>query len=385
MSTFHSLVPALVTVSLLAPSCRAPATPRIRVPEDHPRIQTAIDAASDGDVIDIAPGTYVESLTLDRSVTLRAREFDPSDPRTNTAILDGAGAHVVTIPPGVTPGPSLIGLVIRNGEDGISAQSPYTVRSTYFQGCDDQIGNEEGAGGLIARNVFERPGDDAIDVDHAVRDVTIAGNLILQTDDDGIEIRLHDDSIAERADIVIRDNEIVGSGEDGIQLIDYSEDTNRRIIVEGNLIRNVAMAGIGLMDGGNTTEDFRGASIRERIHVFHNTFVGNDHGISGGDNLIALNNIFQGHRLAVKSVDGDSTVSHTLFWNNVADSQGSVVDGATTLRADPLLGADHRPASGSPAIDAGTARFEWRGEVVMDRPASAYEGSAPDLGWSEAG
>lgn len=378
------MVPALVAVSLLTPSCRAPTTPRIRVPEDYPRIQSAIDAASDGDVIDIAPGTYVENLTLDRSVTLRARAYEPRDPRNNTAILDGGRDHVVTIPPGVTPGPSLIGLVIRNGEDGISARSPFILRSTYVQGCDDQVGSEEEAGGLIVRNVFENPGDDAIDVDHAVRDVTIAGNLILQANDDGIEIRLHDDSIPERADIVIRDNEIVGSGEDGIQLIDYSADTNRRIIIEGNMIRDVAKAGVGLMDGGNTVEDFRGASIRERIHVFHNTLVGNDHGISGGDNLIALNNVFVGHQLAVKNVDGDSIVGHNLFWSNVADDQGSVVDATTTLHSDPALDADARPTMGSPAIDAGTAHFEWAGEVVMDQPPSAYRGAAPDLGWYEA-
>lgn len=375
-----ALIAAALMVGLVSLPSRAAVT--LRVPEDHSTIQSAINAASAGDVIDIAPGTYAENLTLNKSVTLRARIHDPVDLRNNSTILDGRGSTVVTIPSGLTPGPSLTGLVIRNGNDGISARSFYSVQSTYFLGSDDAIDNEGGARGYIGNNLFENPGDDAVDLDHP-RDVTIEGNVMLGARQDGIEIRIHDDSIATRADVVIRDNEIRGSGQDGIQLIDYYQDTNRRFIIERNLILDNGRAGIGLLDKENSTEDYRAASIRERIHVFHNTLVGNNHGISGGDNLIALNNIFQSHALAVKNVDASSILGHQLFWNNTTDTQGSVVDQPTTVHADPLLDASYRPATGSPAIDAGTAFFEWGGEVVMNQPSSAFQGSAPDLGWFE--
>ena len=233
--------------------------------------------------------------------------------------------------------------------------------------------------------MFEASIDDAIDINHAIRDFTIQDNEILQSGGDGIEIRLNDDPIADTVAITIRGNRIVQSHTDGIQLIDYFQDTNRVFTIERNLIRGNGKAGIGLLDNGQSGEDFRGASIRERIHVFHNTFVGNDHGISGGDNLIALNNIFQGHVLAMKNVDADSIASYNLFWNNTADFQASSVDQATSLFADPLLGGNDRLGPGSPAIDAGIAHFEWRGEVVMDQPASSYNGAAPDLGWLERG
>jgi Right handed beta helix region len=380
----YILITSVIPACPLVPGRGTSAT--IHVPRDYPTIQSAIDAASEGDVIVISPGIYMESVTLDKSVTVRAQVHDSDDPRNNTTILDGDGATVVTIPSGVTPGPALIGLVIRNGDDGISLRSLATVANISFVGNGDDLDYENGGGGICRDNVFRASRDDAIDLDHITNDLTIEGNLILHTSrsDDGIEIRLHDDDIAETAEMVIRNNEISGSGEDGIQIIDYFEDTNRRIIIERNLIHDVEMAGIGLMDGGVTTEDFRAASIRERIHVFHNTFVGNDHGISGGDNLIALNNIFQGHRLALKNVDGDSIASHNLFWNNTTDAQGSVVDAGTTLRSDPLLDATYRPRTGSPAIDAGTAYLRWRGEVVMNQPPSAYQGAAPDLGRHES-
>jgi hypothetical protein len=85
----------------------------------------------------------------------------------------------------------------------------------------------------------------------------------------------------------------------------------------------------------------------------------------------------------LKEVDGDSIAAYNLFWNNGTDNQGSNVDSSTTLSADPLLDSEYHLQQGSPAIDAGTAYFEWGGETVLDLPSSAYSGSAPDLGMYE--
>jgi pectin methylesterase-like acyl-CoA thioesterase len=81
----------------------ADAATTLRVPEDHPTIQAAIQAAKPGDVIDVAPGTYPGAITIDRSVTIVGRDHDPADPRNNTTILDGGGATVVTVVRGSVP------------------------------------------------------------------------------------------------------------------------------------------------------------------------------------------------------------------------------------------------------------------------------------------
>ena len=356
----------------------------IKVPENYRTIQAAINAASPGDVIDIAAGTYGQNLTVDVGITLRGRSYSRADPRTNTTILDGGGKDVVTVPEGVRPAPSFVGLVIAHGDNGLITRSPSRVAHSYFVGnAYDSLEYDLGGGGVALNNVIASSGDDGIDIDHAVRNVRLERNRVLRSGDDGVEIRLHDDVLPDRVEILVVESEIIGSREDGIQLIDYYDDTNRRIVVRGNLIRDTAMAALGMMDHAETNEDFRAASIREPVHVFHNTFVNNDHGISGGDNLIALNNIFQGHALALKNVDGKSVASYNLFWNNAVNVRKSTFERNTSVFARPRLGPAFHLRAGSPAIDAGTAHFKWHGEIVMDQPRAQYEGTAPDIGWFE--
>jgi hypothetical protein len=141
------------------------------------------------------------------------------------------------------------------------------------------------------------------------------------------------------------------------------------------------MVGLGLMDNGETKEDFRAASIPERIYLINNTIVDHPYAVTGGDNLIALNNIFlNSSTLALKNVDADSIAAYNLFWNNKADSEGSNIDSDTSLLVSPSLNQAYQPQPGSLSIDAGVARFEWNGETVLDLPAASFLGQAPDLG-----
>jgi hypothetical protein len=135
----------------------------------------------------------------------------------------------------------------------------------------------------------------------------------------------------------------------------------------------------------NTREDFQAASLAERIYLFHNTIVGNDHGVTGGDNAIALNNLFAHNaRVGLKGMNGGSIAAYNLFFANGQDLVDSNTDAATTVGADPLLDGDLHPTRRSPAIDAGTAFFEWNSEVVLNRAPGDYAGVAPDLGAFEA-
>ncbi len=82
------------------------------VPTDQPTIQDAIDAASRGELIVVAPGTYQESIDfLGKAITLRSSD-GPS-----VTIIDGSGSHgsIVQCVSGEGPDTVLEGFTITGG------------------------------------------------------------------------------------------------------------------------------------------------------------------------------------------------------------------------------------------------------------------------------
>jgi parallel beta-helix repeat protein len=371
---------ALAAMVLLAfvPSTARAAT--WNVPGDFSSIQAAHDAAAPGDTILVAPGTYAGGITLTKAITLASHFLTTSDPSfIGTTILDGGnGAYVIRIPSGAGRA-TIQGFTIQNSTDGILPNAKFDLLHCVVRDTSDGIDYENGSGGLVQFSTFELNSDDGIDLDNAV-DIVIADNIIRNNGDDGIEIRMQNYT-GPTLNIIIRRNKIHGNGEDGIQLIHYDVLTNRFFEISYNFIHDNVDAGIGMMNGAVTNEDFRAASIPERIHIFNNTFVNNSHGITGGDNTAVVNNIFSDHPvIAVKNVDGSSELKYNLFFGNGTHNSGSNVDAATSVFADPLLDANLELLPGSPAIDAGTAFYVFQGMVVLDVPPSGFSGAAPDIG-----
>jgi len=376
--------PIAIALGLLFTAAPAPAF--LEVPGSYPTIQQAVDAAGEGDVVLVAPGIYAESILIEgKAIVLASHYLTRGDPALidQTVIDGGKSSHAIEIAASVGPGTAIRGFTIRNARDGVRASGSFEFTHNRVTANGDGIDYESGSGGLVRNCTFDGNRDDGIDLDQDVA-VVIEQSEIRNNGNDGIEVRLHDYTGPELA-IVIRDNRITGNGGDGIQLIDDQALSSRVFRIERNLIANNAQAGIGMMCCMNSREDFQAASLGERIYLFDNSLVGNHHGVTGGDNAVALNNLFANTtRVALKGMNGSSIAAYNLFFANGRDFADSNADVATSIAADPLLDADHRISPGSPAIDAGTAFFTWDSQVVLNRGPGDYTGLAPDLGAFEA-
>ena len=86
----------------------------LQVPRDFRTIQAAVDAASPGDIVQVAPGTYAENLlVMTQDIILHG-----VDATLDGTGLGGNGIHVLD-----TNGVVIIGFVVENFENGIVLQN----------------------------------------------------------------------------------------------------------------------------------------------------------------------------------------------------------------------------------------------------------------------
>jgi hypothetical protein len=107
LPTFSLVV--LVSTPLLADAAT------LRVPENHPTIQAAIDAAVDGDVVRVAAGTYVENLII------QGKAISLIGAGARTTIVDGDGVdRVITVAQVATGNVTIAGFTIQDGQTSLA-------------------------------------------------------------------------------------------------------------------------------------------------------------------------------------------------------------------------------------------------------------------------
>jgi len=356
----------LFLYTLIGSSTYLYAQQRISVPEDYSSIQTAIYQSNDYDTIIISEGTYFENLLIrDKTLIIGSKYLLTGDTSyISKTIIDGQNnTSIIRIDGDVGEETTISGLTIQNGNDGILTFVKFNLVRNHLRYCQDAVDYENHSGGICSGNLIELNSDDAIDLDSTVN-IVIENNVLRNNDDDGIEIRLHE-YLGPTANYIIKSNQIYGNGEDGIQIIGDNELTDRILYIENNLITSNRMAGIGSMASMNTIENYEGSDIEERIYVTNNTITKNNHGVTGSNNMIFMNNLVAYNEVVgIKNVDGNSVISHSDFWQNVYDIQNSNFDSTSVIFQDPLIDSTHNLLFGSPCIDAGTSNYIMETDTI---------------------
>jgi len=394
----HRIIPLLALAGWITGTCSAET---ITVEPGADVIQAALAAAKDGDILLLTPGTYTNTRPIDinkRVTVASAYLASGNDEDRDGVVIQGPpGAEewlVLSAPPTAAGRARLIGVWVQgNGLHTANITSAWAeILHCKFTGGKDQVSLTWG-GGRVAYCHIEGSGDDNIDCDNT-QSWMIDHNTLVNAHEDGIEVRLHPDKAQPRTHVFCY-NLVSGSGQSGIQLINYAGDSRREFFIHHNLFRNCRGAGVSCMHDEQSQEDYRGSPMEEKATIYNNTFDGGNAGITLAPRLVILNNIFS-HLTKCALVRGNfvtagatqPVIDHCLFFDNAAHYDAGPIPGAHHLiDKDPLYvdRVNYALPASSPGVDAGTAIYARAEEQVFSMAAAEYSGAAPDLGANEHG
>ncbi len=170
----------IMAVVMYAQTCALAATIHVDPsdPSAFSTIQQAIDSTNHFDTVVVHPGLYQENIDFHgKAVTVTS--LDPNDPAVVAeTIIDGGGATVVTFAHGETVFTRMLGLTLKNGDDGVYFNSydcqPEITNCVISDNRDD--GLYGGLPTLTGCTIRDNGGDGIDSCSESIRRCIITGN-----------------------------------------------------------------------------------------------------------------------------------------------------------------------------------------------------------------
>lgn len=402
----RALLHRLPLLCLLPASCLY-AQRTLHVPADNPTIQSAIDAASAGDILLVAPGLYPENLNLrGKAISIQSTEGP------DVTILDGQHlAPTVSFVTGETRSATLSGFTIRNGAPDphlpgshgagilLHGASPTIIGNTLTDNLCAAVDAAESAP-LLRNNRITLTHPDPACLAQAIAPVVLTGdpadpallptllnNTIEHNDFSGSTIQPNAGGItllAVRAILqsnTIRYNTVPGDTSGAVEVVAQpsSPGTAPSLLQQNLIFGNTTRCGAaGISVTILNDPDTGAATPHLEIEVLSNTVADNvsapscavssqaaelalPHGVLAGQVLLA-NNILASSSAhpALQCFLPLQTASlhHNLIHNTAAPAfAGTCLDSGANILTDPQFldrsGSDYHPILHSPAVDAG--------------------------------
>ncbi|MFH0758205.1 MAG: T9SS type A sorting domain-containing protein [Bacteroidota bacterium] len=251
----------------------------IHIPAGQPTIQEGINAASAGDTVLVAEGTYFENINFRGKPITLASQF----------ILDGDTAHISrTVIDGSQPAnPDTASVVIMwSGEDTTSVLMGFTITGGKGTLVNIPVNDNSkllSAGGILIKGSGGKIIDNVIEENHTVTPPATWGNFGC-----GVLVDVFNDHTAIIRDNLIRGNTGTNGGgwAGGILLIGGD------MIVENNLVTGNTLNLEGISAGGGIVGWFPVERSFNKVIIRNNTITGNkagsisSNGFGGGVGLM---------------------------------------------------------------------------------------------------
>jgi hypothetical protein len=370
----------------------------ISVPTDQPTIQAAIDYALSGDVIEVAPGTYSESIDfLGKAITLRS----VNGPLVTTIDGSGSNGSVVQCINGEGPNTILEGFTITQGNAEVGGgmlnigSSPTIIDCIFTDNhAGDRGGgmyNREGGPTVIA-STFD--GNSAVEMGGGMFNLQaspmVTGCIFTQNSSNkGAGMRNYLNSHPTVTNSIFSYNH---AGEEGGGM-DNRKNSNAVVtgcVFEGN---TAGSGGGGMHNYVGRAEATGNPIIINCLFIGNSAPIGADIRNNDPDPTIINTTIAYNYGSGISSRNGSAPIiENSIVWGNSggsfsgASSGTSIVSysdieggfaGIGNLNVDPLFfspgGDNYHLTAGSPLINAGNNN-------VPDLPATDLEGNPRIIG-----